>query len=421
MPPKKKAGKKKKSKKEVSPEEQRRQDLLQRALALQGEAQNEQALEAQFAKQTEQLQGYWEIEKKERDARKRTLLEKEHRLRGIKDGHAVELGKYKQTVKELLFANQDELAEKTTQSFVERQSQSDRHQNEVGQLHDELQGVSIRIQETDASHDKYKISMRNGSIDKVAALREEAGRRIASLAAYSEEQFRRTRSDAEKRLMDETTELEGRNEAAIQGAMEKNAEEIQQLRTKYNTVMSTNLDAIATLRKEVVLLREQDRHDRRALGDLRNRNTGIVVPLETNRKDLDRLASDLDVFQRQKQDLAAQKDKLRHAQRDLEEIEWDHEVLFQKLEALELDRDRWKETARTSIHTARQKSSFECLLLERKLQKARAEGERCTAAISEVLQKADVDLDSLDQSHPVTELLRQHRARMDEKKEKAKE
>ena len=349
MPPKKKAGKKKKSKKEVSPEEQRRQDLLQRALALQGEAQNEQALEAQFAKQTEQLQGYWEIEKKERDARKRTLLEKEHRLRGIKDGHTVELGKYKQTVKELLFANQDELAEKTTQSFVERQSQSDRHQNEVGQLHDELQDVSIRIQETNASHDKYKLSMRNGSIDSVAALREEAGLRIASLAAYSDEQFRRTRSDAEKRLMDETTELEGRNEAAIQGATEKYAEEIQQLRTKYNTVMNANLDTIATLRKEVVLLREQDRHDRRALGDLRNRNTGIVVPLETNRKDVDRLASDLDVFQRQKQDLAAQKDKLRHAQRDLEEIEWDHEVLFQKLEALELDRDRSLASSASSL------------------------------------------------------------------------
>ena len=151
MPPKKsgksKSSKKKKGKKDVDPEEKLRQDLLQKALSLQGETEQEQSLEEQYSKQTELLKGHWELEKKTRDERRHALLEREQRLKGIKDKHAIELGQYKQTVKELLFANQDELSDRTTQSFAEYQSLLDQHQNKAGQLHNELQDISNRMKE----------------------------------------------------------------------------------------------------------------------------------------------------------------------------------------------------------------------------------------------------------------------------------
>ena len=366
MPPKKKqAGgkskstKKKKGKKDVDPEEKLRQDLLQKALSLQGETEQEQSLEEQYSKQTELLKGHWELEKKTRDERRHTLLEREQRLKGIKDKHAIELGQYKQTVKELLFANQDELSDKTTQSFAEYQSLLDQHQNKAGQLYNELQDISNRIKETATSYDKDQISLQNSTGDRVTMLRAEASRRIATLATCSEKQCKSTREEAERRLMEETNESEERNEVVIREIMVKNAEEIQRMRTEYNDTMNENLDTITTLRKEVVLLREQDRHDRRALSELKTQNKDIVVPLETNKKDLHRLESDLDVFNKQKTDLDAQKQKLRRAEEELKEIEWNHEVLFQKLQALEIDRDEWKAKLQNSVHAARQKSNFE--------------------------------------------------------------
>ena len=197
--------------------------------------------------------------------------------------------------------------------------------------------------------------------------------------------------------MEETKELERRNEETIHGVMEKNRDEIQDMRTRYNATMNENLDMITSLRKEVVLLREQDRHDRRVLTELRNQNEGIIVPLETNRQDLERLESDLDFFTKQKQDLDMQKKKLRRAEEELKEIQWDHEVLFQKLQALEEDRDAKKKSAQRSIHNARQESDFKNLLLERKLQKLSVTGEKNTAAMVEILRKANIDLDSLNE------------------------
>ncbi|KAL7534107.1 hypothetical protein ACHAWF_006416 [Thalassiosira exigua] len=400
MPPKKKQGKSKSKKKgkEVDPAEQQRQDLLQRALALQGEASQEDALEKQFSRQSELLRGYWETEKKTREGRERDLVARERRLRGVKDEHAVKLSEYKKTVKELLFHNQDELSERTTQSFVECQSLSDRHQSEVGQMHNELHDITNRLRETSMSHDKYKISMRQSRDDGATALREEAGHRIATLAAYSEEQFRKARREYEKKLMGEMKDTEDRNEVEIGEAMKTNQEEVQKMRTEYDVTMNDNLDLIVTLRKEVVLLRERDREDRRVLSELQSQNDDIVLPLEAHRKDLGRLEDDLGAFRKQKQDLDAQKKALERAVKELTEIEWDREVLFQKLQALENDRDEWKERAQHSIHSARQKANFRNLLLERKLKRSSMAGDKNTATMAEILHKANVDLDSLDQS-----------------------
>ena len=100
--------------------------------------------------------------------------------------------------------------------------------------------------------------------------------------------------------MEETKALDLKNKAMIREVMENNKEEIQSMRTTYSTTMNNNLDTIAALRKEVVLLREQDRHDRQVLSELWGQNSDIVVPLETNQNSLHRLESDLDKFYEQK-------------------------------------------------------------------------------------------------------------------------
>ena len=93
--------------------------------------------------------------------------------------------------------------------------------------------------------------------------------------------------------------------------------------------------------------------------------------------------------------------RLRKAKGDLTEIEWDHEVLFQKLQALESDHDGWKKKARHTIHAARQRANFQNLLLERKLSKLSMTGDQKTAAMAEILRKANIDLESLDESSGV--------------------
>ena len=426
MPPKKKKGGKSKTKKkkEIDPSIQLRQDLLENALSLQQEIEQEHILEQQFHKQTELLKGYWEIEKKTRDGKNNQLLEKEHRLRGIADKHTIELNEYKQTIKQLLFANQDELSDKTTRSFMNyRALLADEHTTEIGLLYNELHDMSNRIKETGMSYDKLQLSLKQGSNDEITTLRDEASHRIATLANYSDQQYKETREESKQKLIHDTKDLEGRNEVIIQQVMDKNANTIQQLRTNYSTIMNDNLDKITSLRKDVVLLREQYRHDKRILNDLQTQNDDIIAPLETNKHDLIQLESDLEVHTKQKHDLQLQTSKLRTAEAELKDLEWDHEVLFQKFQSLEVDRDTWMKNVQDSIHTAQQTTNFDNLLLERKLNKLSIHTEEKTAIMASILQQSNVDLDTLDNKSQVciTDVIADKKRQVETLKGKLKE
>jgi len=395
MPAKKSKAKKKKVK-EIDPEEALRQELLKKALSLQGEIQQEHALEEEYQQQTSILSKYWDIEKKHQNDKKAQLLQKQHRLDGIADKHTIELNQYKQTIKQLLFTNQDELSEKITQYFIQYRSLEDTQHKEIGQLYNELYDITTRIRETTMSYDKFIISLRQGSNNEITMLRDDAHRKISMLANYCEKQYRATREISTQRLLNEGQTLEEENEDIIQQIIEKNKDKIQQKRTVYSMTMNENLDTISTLRKEVVLLREQDRHDRYVLNELQTQNSNIITPLEANKKELTQLELDLEVYTKQKHDLDTQKQKLRHAQEELKSIEWDHEVLFQKLQQLEVDRNDWKKKVQQCIHSTKQKSNYTNLKLEQKLNKLSLTGEQNTAATIELLRKANVDLDTLD-------------------------
>ena len=410
------AGKKKdggsKKKKNADPEEQLRRELLLRALSLRGEREQENSLEGQYHTQSESLASYWEIEKKARDERRHVLLSKEHRMEGIHDRHIIELSDFKQTIKQLLSANQAELSEKTSELFRDHQSLSDTHQREVSQLDNDLRDISKRMEETTRSYEKLKLSMRGVCNNEVTTLREGASRKIADLAEFYGRQYKLARGDSEKMLLDEASELDRQNELAIKQITEMNAHEMQQMITGYSVTMTENLNKIATLRRGVVLLREQDRHDRRLLGELRDRNDCIVVPLESKTEHLKRLQSDAVVFQDQKRELDARKEDLRRANEEVKAIQWDHEVLLQKLLALEIDRDEWKNKAQESMQSAQRSSNFQNLLLERKLERLYTMGEKDVAAIAEVLRKANVDLDTLDTSRVcIKDVIEERKAR----------
>jgi chaperonin cofactor prefoldin len=206
------------------------------------------------------------------------------------------------------------------------------------------------------------------------------------------------RTESEQKLREEMKELEKQNDEEMHGVMEKNRHEIHPLRTSHSTTMNSNLDKISTLRREAALLKEQDRHDRWVLTELQTQNDNIARPLEMNTNLLHQLESDVATCAKQKQDLNALLPRLRKADEELKAIEWDNEVLLQNSIKLENDRDEWKKKAQQSILSAQRESNFQNLLLECKLTELSMTGERNTAAVAKVLQKASIDLKSLDRS-----------------------
>ena len=170
------------------------------------------------------------------------------------------------------------------------------------------------------------------------------------------------------------------------------------MREHYNVTINDNLDMIKKLKREVVSLKEQERRDKTILYELRKQNNNIIVPLARNKKEIQRLDKDLVTFNNQKRILDALKQKLHREEEELNGIKWNHEVLFQKLQALEKERDGFKQKFQNSIYSAQQRTNFQNLLLERKLSQLSMVGEKNTAAMAEIFRRANIDLETLDQS-----------------------
>ena len=393
-----KESKSKKKAKEVDPKETERLQLLDRAVALRGETEKEHALETQFHAESESLKKFWEIEKKLREERQQELREKEHRLQQVKDDHVVHLGKYKRTIKQLLSFNQDELTQNEIQSLLDYQSQSKECQREMNALVDEVRIATRNVEQTISKHQNENNSLHHECSESITAIREDASRAIARLATYTANQLKMTHAEFEVKLKKEIQQLELQNEVEIKVTIEKNRERMQHIRQQSNATINSNLDTITALTKELVMLREQHRKDVVVLRELQAENDGIMSPLETNSSDLQQLCSDLDAFCKQKRDLETRRKQLKQAEKELNDIKWDHEVLFQHHERLEQECRECKQTYQDALYSAQQKSNMQNMKLERKLDRVTMEGEKSSAVLSQILIKADIDLNSVDQS-----------------------
>lgn len=300
-----------------------------------------------------------------------------------------------------------------TESLTALQSTAAHYHHQTGSQKDDLHEISSRIDATIRSHEEFKIAMRQWGNDATTELREQATRRIASLAAYSEKQFKSTKENFGSKLKEEIKELELNRDDEINRAMKQNKEQFHLIRKSCNLTINDNLDIITSLGNEVNKLREQDRFTKKALHEMNKKNKNIVIPLESNKQSLQQLSVDLEAHNKQKQELTAQKKKLKTAEEELKEIEWDYEVLFQQLEALQKDQLLQKKSFNHSIYSAQQQSNYQNLLLEQRIRKLSNHCNKNAAAITGILQKANIGLDTIQNSKiPITDVVKERNDRV---------
>ena len=283
-----------------------------------------------------------------------------------------------------------------------------RHHHESGLQENDLQEISVRIDRTNRSHEDFKTAVLQWRDAITSDFREQATRRIASLAAYSEKQFKSTREQCGSQLREDIRELESSYNDKIRNAMERNREQFLSIRKNCNTTINDNLDSITRLRSELNELREQNRSTKKCLHKMHNQNESILAPLEDNKQGLQHLNDNLGAFKKQKKELDSQKRLLKHAEEELKEIEWDHEVLLQQLEALQRDHLVQKETFNNSIYSAQQQSNYENLLLEERIRKLSKSGNKNAGAIIRILQRANIELDAIQDSKiPINDVVKE--------------
>merc|ERR1712241_152898 len=113
-------------------------------------------------------------------------------------------------------------------------------------------------------------------------------------------------------------------------------------------------------------------------------NKKLVEPLQKAREEVDDLRRQLSNYEKDKEMLRMTKARLKLMSEDFKSLKWEHEVLEQRFQKTQDERDELYRKFIKAIHEVQQKSNFKNLLLEKKL-----------AALADTLEKKEAQLNEV--------------------------
>jgi chromosome segregation ATPase len=173
--------------------------------------------------------------------------------------------------------------------------------------------------------------------------------------------------------------------------MKKHERAFGEIKGYYQDVTHNNLDLIKTLKEEVAEMKKKEAANEKLMFEIANENKRLSEPLERALKEVDHLRHELSNYSKDKLSLQNAKARLVVQDDALKQTRWEHEVLSQKFEQVQRERDELYNRFEQSIYDVQQKAGLKNIMLEKKITDLAERLETKDAQLNEVLAKSDLD------------------------------
>lgn len=388
MPPKKSNSKsitsKKKKVKELSPEEIERNELQQLAEETDNLIENEQQLFVQHQQNREKINYFWIIEKKKCDDLKSELRNKQRELQDLQEKQMIEINIYKNKVKYLLQEKNHQVFEHNYHRTNELNHIQDTNLNEVETLFHEKLALVGTMNEAEFQHGEYTRMLKREQDSKITSIRHDFEKSASDIIKSYESKMKKLREQLDKQRKDEVKSIEDKKEALINKLLTENAKALADIKFYYSDITYNNLDLIKTLKEELKELEIEQKKDKIKLHRQLQENKKLSQPLKQMQglsihflfnkvfysfiiDDLLKLKEEYKEYDKEKQEMKSTKTQLALVENEYKKLSWEHETLFQKFSIEKTERDNLLTNLQSNIFDIKQKSSFQSLLLEKKV------------------------------------------------------
>ncbi len=394
MAPKKGKGKKgkkgksgggdKKAAASVNTEEGKRLLLIARAKALKSSAESEDRQFNEFQRQREKLHYFWIVEKRNLEDKKAELRNRAREKEDLEEKHAVEIKVYKQRVKHLLYEHQNEVAQLRLGGQTLLLDEQETEMKAEAHLKKDHRALKVSLKEREQAHVEYVKSLKREQDKAVTALRKTFERRSRELQLKFGRKSRTLRERLESQRRLEIQRIEQRKDAHIAELMKAHEKAFGEIKNYYNDITHNNLDLIKSLKEEVEEMKKKESADEKLMFEIAQENKRMSEPLKQALRDVEQLRKRLEDYSGVKKRLRDSKARLMVKEDGLRALKWEHEVLTQRFQIVEKERDDLYEQFQATIYDVQQKSGFRNMLFEKKL-----------SVYGEELEKTDGQLNHL--------------------------
>ncbi|EHA98928.1 Growth arrest-specific protein 8 [Heterocephalus glaber] len=357
-----------------------------------------------FQLERDKIHTFWEITRRQLEEKKAELRNKDREMEEAEERHQVEIKVYKQKVKHLLYEHQNSLTELKAEGTVAMKLAQKQHHTQEGALRKDMRALKVELKEQELASEVVAKTLRLKHAEEITKMRNDFERQIREIEAKYDKKMKVLRDELDLRRKTEIHEVEERKNGQINTLMQRHEEAFTDIKNYYNDITLNNLALISSLKEQMEDMRKKEERLQREMAEVALQNRRLVDPLQKARDEMAEMRRKLGDCERDKQILVSTKARLKVTEKELKDLQWEHEVLeqrFLKVRGLVIhpslilqvqqERDELYRKFTAAIQEVQQKTGFKNLLLERKLQVLSTAVEKREVQFNEVLAASNMD------------------------------
>ncbi|XP_051024967.1 dynein regulatory complex subunit 4 isoform X2 [Acomys russatus] len=305
--------------------------------------------------------------------------------------HQVEIKVYKQKVKHLLYEHQNNLAEVKAEGTVVMKLAQKEHRTQEGALRKDMRTLKVELKEQELANEVVIKNLRLRHAEEITKMRNDFERQVREIEAKYDKKMKMLRDELDLRRKTEIHEVEERKNGQISTLMQRHEEAFTDIKNYYNDVTLNNLALINSLKEQIEDMRKKEEYLEREMAEVSLQNRRLAEPLQKAKDEMSDIQRRLGNYERDQQILICTKARLKVSEKELKDLQWEHEVLEQRFSKVQQERDELYRKFTAAIQEVQQKTGFKNLLLERKLQALNAAVEKREVQFNEVLAASNLD------------------------------
>ncbi|XP_004842656.2 growth arrest-specific protein 8 isoform X1 [Heterocephalus glaber] len=344
-----------------------------------------------FQLERDKIHTFWEITRRQLEEKKAELRNKDREMEEAEERHQVEIKVYKQKVKHLLYEHQNSLTELKAEGTVAMKLAQKQHHTQEGALRKDMRALKVELKEQELASEVVAKTLRLKHAEEITKMRNDFERQIREIEAKYDKKMKVLRDELDLRRKTEIHEVEERKNGQINTLMQRHEEAFTDIKNYYNDITLNNLALISSLKEQMEDMRKKEERLQREMAEVALQNRRLVDPLQKARDEMAEMRRKLGDCERDKQILVSTKARLKVTEKELKDLQWEHEVLEQRFLKVQQERDELYRKFTAAIQEVQQKTGFKNLLLERKLQVLSTAVEKREVQFNEVLAASNMD------------------------------
>ncbi|KAL7979696.1 hypothetical protein Chor_004854 [Crotalus horridus] len=418
----------------LPPEGMSKEQLEEHMARIREELDREREERNYFQLERDKIHTFWEITRRQLDEKKAELRNKDREMEEAEERHQVEIKVYKQKVKHLLYEHQNNLTELKAEGTVAMKLAQKDHRSQEMELRKDMRTLKVELKEQELANEMVVKNLRLKQQEDLTHLRNDFERQVKGqsedsvhnleceahlhqtqhppfstaqwlwlsfsgkprkIEAKYEKKMRVLRDELDLRRKTEIHEIEERKNGQINTLMKNHEKAFSDIKNYYNDVTLNNLALINTLKEQMEEMKKKEDHLEKEMAEVLLQNKRLAEPLQRARDEVSELQRKLAHYEKDKAILASIRARLKVTEKDLKDLQWEHEVLQQRFSKVQDERDDLYQKFTKAINEVQQKTGFKNLLLERKLIGLASLLEKKEVQLNEVLAASNLDPSAL--------------------------